>query len=352
MHSPSTGTLALTAIGTPANGRVSPGWISSAAASARSASTSTNAFSSPSSASIRSRLACTSSREDSSPPRTRAARSPAGVNMRSLEAMTWGPEPTPRSPISVPAFRISKGSPCERSPVRPRRRRRLRHRDRRARQGGRRAALSRREHRGARRERRVRAGLGPAGRRRARPGAAARRAASSGRPLRRPARGRAARAGHARAGWGFGAAVRLPGAGPAQPAGRGAVDGAAFRGPARGRRGEAAGAAVPGRQGVSIPERFLIRWRGEADPDHVKAIDAYWISAAEHGMNASTFTARVVASTGADVAAALSAAVGALSGPLHGGAPARVLKMIDAVEQAGDAEKWVKEALDKGERLM
>src|SRR3954447_20835711 len=67
----------------------------------------------------------------------------------------------------------------------------------------------------------------------------------------------------------------------------------------------------------SIPERFLIRWRGEANPDHVKAVDAYWISAAEHGMNASTFTARVIASTGADVAAALSGAVGALSGPLH-----------------------------------
>ena len=103
---------------------------------------------------------------------------------------------------------------------------------------------------------------------------------------------------------------------------------------------------------TSIPERFLIRWRGEADPDHVKAIDAYWISAAEHGMNASTFTARVIASTGADVAAALSGAVGALSGPLHGGAPARVLKMLDEVEQAGDADKWVKEALDRGERLM
>ena len=85
-------------------------------------------------------------------------------------------------------------------------------------------------------------------------------------------------------------------------------------------------------RGGSIPERFLIRWRGEADPEHVKAIDAYWISAAEHGMNASTFTARVVASTGADVAAALSAAVGALSGPLHGGAPSRVLKMLDEVE--------------------
>jgi citrate synthase len=105
-------------------------------------------------------------------------------------------------------------------------------------------------------------------------------------------------------------------------------------------------------EGRSIPERFLIRWRGEADPADVKAIDAYWISAAEHGMNASTFTARVVASTGADVAAALSSAVGALSGPLHGGAPSRVLKMLDGVEETGDAEKWVKDALDRGDRLM
>src|SRR5690242_20668561 len=103
---------------------------------------------------------------------------------------------------------------------------------------------------------------------------------------------------------------------------------------------------------TSIPERFLIRWRGEADPDHVKAIDAYWISAAEHGMNASTFTARVCASTGADVAACLSAAVGALSGPLHGGAPSRVLKMLDDVEEAGDAEAYVKKVLDRGDRLM
>jgi citrate synthase len=102
----------------------------------------------------------------------------------------------------------------------------------------------------------------------------------------------------------------------------------------------------------SIPERFLIRWRGEADPDHVKAIDAYWISAAEHGMNASTFTARVIASTGADVAAALSGAVGALSGPLHGGAPARVLKMLDDVERTGDADAYVRAVLDRGERLM
>jgi citrate synthase len=112
---------------------------------------------------------------------------------------------------------------------------------------------------------------------------------------------------------------------------------------------------VPQREidrGRSIPERFLIRWRGEADPEHVKAIDAYWISAAEHGMNASTFTARVVASTGADVAAALSAAVGALSGPLHGGAPSRVLRMLDEVGRSGDADAWVRAALDRGERLM
>jgi citrate synthase len=105
-------------------------------------------------------------------------------------------------------------------------------------------------------------------------------------------------------------------------------------------------------KGGTLAERFLIRWRGEAHPDHAKAVDAYWISAAEHGMNASTFTARVVASTGADVAAALSSAIGALSGPLHGGAPSRVLKMLDEVEQLGDADRWVKDALDRGDRLM
>ncbi|MEU4227415.1 citrate synthase 2 [Nonomuraea sp. NPDC026600] len=102
----------------------------------------------------------------------------------------------------------------------------------------------------------------------------------------------------------------------------------------------------------TIVERFMVRWRGEPDPNHVKAIDAYWTSAAEHGMNASTFTARVIASTGADVAAALSGAVGAMSGPLHGGAPARVLHMIEGVEHLGDAKKYVQSELDKGSRLM
>ncbi|HET9827546.1 MAG TPA: citrate synthase 2 [Nocardioidaceae bacterium] len=102
----------------------------------------------------------------------------------------------------------------------------------------------------------------------------------------------------------------------------------------------------------SITERFMIRWKGEPDPRHVQAVDAYWTSAAEHGMNASTFTARVVASTGADVGAALSAAVGAMSGPLHGGAPSRVLGMLEAVERTGDARSYVKDLLDRGERLM
>ena len=102
----------------------------------------------------------------------------------------------------------------------------------------------------------------------------------------------------------------------------------------------------------SIVERFMIRWRGEPDPRHVEAVDAYWVSAAEHGINASTFTARVIASTGADVAACLSGAVGAISGPLHGGAPSRVLHMIEGVERSGDATAYVRGVLDRGERLM
>jgi citrate synthase len=102
----------------------------------------------------------------------------------------------------------------------------------------------------------------------------------------------------------------------------------------------------------TIVERFMIRWRGEPDPRHVQAVDAYWTSAAEHGMNASTFTARVIASTGADVAACLSGAVGAMSGPLHGGAPSRVLHMLEAVEQTGDAGAYVRGVLDRSERLM
>jgi len=105
-------------------------------------------------------------------------------------------------------------------------------------------------------------------------------------------------------------------------------------------------------QGKTAAERFLLAWRGEVDEKHAKAIDTYWICTAEHGLNASTFTARIIASTGADCAAALSGAVGALSGPLHGGAPARVLPMLDAVAELGDAEKWVRDALARKQRIM
>jgi citrate synthase len=92
-------------------------------------------------------------------------------------------------------------------------------------------------------------------------------------------------------------------------------------------------------QGETAAEKFLLRWRGEANPDHVKAIDTYWICTAEHGLNASTFTA-------------MSAAVGALSGPLHGGAPARVLPMLDEVAKSGDPEGYVKQILESHGRIM
>ncbi|MEP9395259.1 citrate synthase 2 [Gordonia sp. VNQ95] len=102
----------------------------------------------------------------------------------------------------------------------------------------------------------------------------------------------------------------------------------------------------------TVTARFMTRWKGDPDPKHIAAIDAYWVGAAEHGLNASTFTARVIASTGADVAAALSGAIGAMSGPLHGGAPARVLPMIEEVERTGDARALVKGILDRKEKLM
>ena len=102
----------------------------------------------------------------------------------------------------------------------------------------------------------------------------------------------------------------------------------------------------------TVVERFMTTWLGEPSPEQVQAIDAYWVSAAEHGMNASTFTGRVVASTGADVPACFTGAVGSMSGPLHGGAPARVLPMVQEVEATGDPFGLVTGILDRKERLM
>lgn len=81
-------------------------------------------------------------------------------------------------------------------------------------------------------------------------------------------------------------------------------------------------------------------------------LDAYLVTVADHGLNASTFAARVVASTGAGLASAVLAGLSALKGPLHGGAPGPVLDMLDAIGSAGAAARWLDAALDRGERLM
>ncbi|UZJ29221.1 citrate synthase/methylcitrate synthase [Streptomyces endophytica] len=90
----------------------------------------------------------------------------------------------------------------------------------------------------------------------------------------------------------------------------------------------------------------------EPDPRRVRAIEAYLISTIDHGFNASTFTARVITSTGADLAACLVGAVGALSGPLHGGAPSRALDTLDAIGAPDRIDSWIRERVLRGERIM
>jgi citrate synthase len=90
----------------------------------------------------------------------------------------------------------------------------------------------------------------------------------------------------------------------------------------------------------------------EPDLDRARALDQYLVIALDHGFNASTFTARVVASTGADVGSAIVAALGALSGPRHGGAPSRVLDMLDEIGTPDRAEAWITDAVTRGERIM
>jgi citrate synthase len=87
-------------------------------------------------------------------------------------------------------------------------------------------------------------------------------------------------------------------------------------------------------------------------PEHARAIEQYLISTIDHGFNASTFTARVITSTGADLAAAVTGAIGALSGPLHGGAPSRALAMLDEIGTIDNAEPWLRGAVERGDRLM
>ena len=85
---------------------------------------------------------------------------------------------------------------------------------------------------------------------------------------------------------------------------------------------------------------------------HARAIEQYLISTTDHGFNSSTFTARVITSTGADLGSAVVGAIGALSGPLHGGAPSRALDMLDAIGTPDKAEAWIRDSVMKGERIM
>ncbi len=90
----------------------------------------------------------------------------------------------------------------------------------------------------------------------------------------------------------------------------------------------------------------------EPTPAEVAALDAYLVTVIDHGMNASTFAARVVASTASDTVSAVVAAIGALKGKLHGGAPGPVLDMLDAIGEASAASAWITAALGRGERIM
>lgn len=116
------------------------------------------------------------------------------------------------------------------------------------------------------------------------------------------------------------------------------------------RRGER---PLPPRPGLSAAGQWLYLLSStEAAPEDVAAIDRYLICTVDHGFNASTFTARVVASTGADVPAAVCAAIGAFTGPLHGGAPDLALQALDGIGTPERADAWVRARIESGERIM
>lgn len=112
-------------------------------------------------------------------------------------------------------------------------------------------------------------------------------------------------------------------------------------------------APLPPRDDLDYAANYLWMLTGqEPEPRHADAINQYLVSTIDHGFNASTFTARVIASTGADVAACVTGAIGALSGPLHGGAPSRALDLLDEIGSAERARAAVTEKVLTGERIM
>jgi len=107
------------------------------------------------------------------------------------------------------------------------------------------------------------------------------------------------------------------------------------------------------RADLSHAANFLFMVHGkEPDPIAARAVDTYWVTVIDHGMNASTFTARVIASTRSDMVSAVTGAIGALKGPLHGGAPGPVLDMLKDIKSADRAEAWVRNELKAGRRIM
>jgi len=107
------------------------------------------------------------------------------------------------------------------------------------------------------------------------------------------------------------------------------------------------------RTDLPLAANFLYMVHGkEPDPIAARAIDTYWVTVIDHGMNASTFAARVIASTRSDIVSAVTGAIGALKGPLHGGAPGPVLDMLKDIRSADRAEAWVRSELAAGRRIM
>ncbi len=110
---------------------------------------------------------------------------------------------------------------------------------------------------------------------------------------------------------------------------------------------------IPPRADLSLAANFLYMVHGrEPDPAAAKALDAYWVTVMDHGMNASTFTARVIASTRSDMVSSVTGALGALKGPLHGGAPGPVLDMLHEIKSVDRAEAWLRNEMAQGRRIM
>jgi citrate synthase len=110
---------------------------------------------------------------------------------------------------------------------------------------------------------------------------------------------------------------------------------------------------VPPRADLGYSENYLYMITGKEPDDRSRyAVERYLMLTIDHGFNNSTFTSRVIASSGADIGAVVTGALGALSGPFHGGAPARVFDMLDAIGSPDNAEAWLRRAINNGDKLM